>query len=602
MESKKDVEKGGPLLKNTWRAIRMTYRVYPLMLWGIALAFVVSALFTFGASGVRALFINDLVKLTGGSVWTSTLIGLLIAYIALLLLPDVLSRFRDYWIWILWFSLEQEFNRLVYKKKGELDIATHEDPAHNNLFNRINEGGVWRVANYVYRMFFIMQNILEMLIAGVILFNFKWWLLVVLVLALIPSLVVEMRYGHVSYGLDVETSQEKREYWMLQRHFYDLNDITEVKLMGLYPRFMRRINELFDIFRGQMRNAEKEKLIWGSITGVITQAAIVVAFAWGVNEVIKGRMQVGTLTFLFTTTMSLNQALSGLFLNFGTQYKDNMYVTEIFKLFDLKAQIINPQKAVILSTNTTPKIEFVNVGFSYPGASEPVLRNINTVIAPGEKMAIVGVNGAGKTTLIKLLCRFYDPTEGKILIDGRDLREIDIDSWYRMLGALFQDYSRYKFEVNEAIAVSQPDKGLDERDVVNAAMSAEANVFINEWEGKYKQRLGKQFEGGVEPSIGQWQKLALARTFYREPKVFILDEPTSSIDAEAEAKIFDKLEALPDDRTVILISHRFSTVRHAHKIIVIENGTISEEGSHKQLLLKDGTYARLFKLQAKGYK
>ncbi|MDP3696554.1 MAG: ATP-binding cassette domain-containing protein, partial [Candidatus Taylorbacteria bacterium] len=281
--------------------------------------------------------------------------------------------------------------------------------------------------------------------------------------------------------------------------------------------------------------------------------------------------------------------------------QDSFFVSDIFKLLDMKPVIKKSEKGIVLDSHKTFEIAFEHVTFVYPGTKKAVLKDFSLKISPGEKIALVGVNGAGKTTFVKLLCRFYEPDEGKITIDGHDLREIDLESWYSQLGAIFQDYSRYHFIVKEAIALGRTGNISSLEKVKEAAKASEADTFIEEWEKKYEQMLGKEFTEGVEPSIGQWQKLALARTFYRDPLVLILDEPTSSIDAEAEAKIFEKLEALPKDRTVILISHRFSTVRQADKIGVVEDGQLKELGSHEDLLKLNGTYARLFTLQAKGY-
>ena len=247
------------------------------------------------------------------------------------------------------------------------------------------------------------------------------------------------------------------------------------------------------------------------------------------------------------------------------------------------------------------EIVFDNVSFSYPGAGKPTLKNISLKITAGEKIALVGSNGAGKTTLIKLLCRFYDPTEGKITVNGRDLKEIKLESYYSMIGVLFQEYSNYRLLVKEAIGVGRASARMNLDKIIKAAEQSDADLFISKWADKYEQQLGKEYTCGVEPSIAQWQKLALARAFYRDPNIYILDEPTSSIDGEAEAKIFEKLGQLPADRTVILISHRFSTVRKANRIVVMEDGAITENGTHEELLANDRTYARLFKLQAKGY-
>ena len=450
-------------------------------------------------------------------------------------------------------------------------------------------------------MFYMIQNILELIIGAVVIFSFKPWLFLIVLVGLIPELIVEAKYSRNIWSIDAAKGEIKRRYWNLQYHFKSLSNIIELKLLNLAPNFIGKISGLFRIFRGGEEATERKRFTRSTLAAVASTGAVGIALGWGVNQVLLGMMQIGTLTFLFSTVMDLRQSLSGLFQNLARQYKDSLYLSDTFKFLDLEPVITNTHSPVVLDKNVTPEIKFENVWFGYD-KDKPILKNINLTIKAGEKLAIVGVNGAGKTTFIKLLCRFYDPTRGRILLNGKDIREIELASWYELLGALFQDYSRYNFIVSESIAVTVPGKKSSIEKVKEAAKSAEADIFIQEWDNNYGQMLGKEFEGGVEPSSGQWQKLALARTFYRDPKIFILDEPTSSIDAEAEAKIFDKLEALPDDRTVILISHRFSTVRHAHQIIVLEDGTISEQGTHRELVRLEGTYARLLKLQAKGYK
>ncbi len=313
-------------------------------------------------------------------------------------------------------------------------------------------------------------------------------------------------------------------------------------------------------------------------------------------------MLIGTLTFILASVGELSSSLTELFVFLGRQYADSLFVTDTFKFLDSKPIITSPTNCLNLNPATTPHIVFDNITFTYPRAKKPALQNFSLEIKPGEKVAIVGVNGAGKTTLVKLLFRFYDPQIGKITIDGIDIKEIDLNCWYQKIGAIFQDYAHYHLLVRDAIAIGNSGEETSVEKVKSAAQFAEVATFIEEWKDKYNTMLGKQFAGGVEPSIGQWQKLALARTFYRDPKLWILDEPTSSIDSEAEAKIFEQLQSLPEDRSVILISHRFSTVRKADKIVVIKDGTIAETGSHEELLARKGTYARLFNLQALGYK
>lgn len=321
-----------------------------------------------------------------------------------------------------------------------------------------------------------------------------------------------------------------------------------------------------------------------------------------VEKVIAESILIGTFTFFLASIGGLRQSLSGFFGNLGRQYHDGLFIGDVFALLDLKEVVERPKSGIRLDPAKTPEIRFENVSFSYPGAGRATLKDFSLVILPGEKVALIGINGAGKTTFVKLLCRFYDPDDGKILIDGHDLRDIDLESWYTLLSVLFQDYAKYHFIVKEAIAVGRIESKFSLERVKDAAKTSEADVFIEELARGYEQKLGKEFTGGIEPSVGQWQKLALARTFYRDPAILVLDEPTSSIDAEAEAHIFERVEALSQNRTVILISHRFSTVRHASKIAVIEDGTVTELGTHDALLEFKGTYARLFYLQARGYK
>ncbi len=397
-------------------------------------------------------------------------------------------------------------------------------------------------------------------------------------------------------------AETRRKYWELHGHFNTLPSLIELKLFQNIPYFFSAIKELFHNFQMEEKRNEKKKLFSQLIVLCFSQLVIAFAIIFFTLQVVKGNLLIGTFTFILASIGDLRQSLSGLFSNLGRQYQDSLFVTDIFKMLDLKPSIEKPKKGIVLDSKKTPEIIFENVTFSYPGIKTAVLKNFSLKIAPGEKIALVGINGAGKTTFVKLLCRFYDPDQGRIIIGGHDLKELDLESWYSQLGAIFQDYVHYHFIVKEVIAMGKTGAASSLEKVKEAAQASEADIFIEEWEKKYEQMLGKEFTEGVEPSIGQWQKLALARTFYRAPSVLVLDEPTSSIDAAAEAKIFEKLENLPRDRTVILISHRFSTVHQADKIGVIEEGELKELGTHEDLLKLSGTYAYLFNLQAKGYK
>ncbi len=552
-------------------------------------------------SGSRGFLINELVKSIGLKTFSESIILAILLLAAAGFLPSIFNTLEFYFLKRFWFFLEEKFEILLIRKKSDIDVAVHEDPKYNNLFNKVREQGIWRVQNFSDRQFFIFQNFLEVIISSVILAFGGWPILLVLITGTIPEIVVEAKYGRDIWGIYGAKGESRRKFWSLRGHFESLPSLLEMKLFQTSAHFVSIIKGILQNFHGEQKNIEKKKLIIQLITLSVSQSAIIFATIWFVFKVVEGNIQIGTFTFFLASIGSLRQALSGLFSNLGRQYQDNLFIKDLFRLLDLPPAIEKPAKGVIISENKTPDIVFDNVTFYYPGTKKAALKNFSLVIPAGEKIAFVGANGAGKTTFVKLLCRFYDPTEGKIIIGGNDLKEIDLESWYSQIGALFQDYSNYYFIVKEAIALGQVSAKSSLKKVKLAAKASEADAFIEEWKKSYGQMLGKQFSGGVEPSIGQWQKVALARTFYRDPRILILDEPTSSIDAEAEAKIFEKLESLPKDRTVFLISHRFSTVRQASRICVLENGVIKELGTHQELLKENKIYARLFKLQAKGY-
>lgn len=590
------------LVKNSFYLGKIVWKEKKGSVLGMMTVFLALSFIPFLESGARGEIINKLVEGLGNKNIDPKLILATGIFVLSIFLFLIFSAVQNYMARIFFFFTGEKFELMIIKKKGELDIAAHEDPKYNNLLNKVTEQGVWRMKNFIERQFYLFQNILEVIIASTVVVFSSWWILPIILLGVLPEFITEAKYGKDVWGIHTARAETRRRYLDLHRHFNWLPSLVELKLFQNIPYFFSSIKELFQGFQLEERKNEKRKLLYRLASISFSQAAFGFAVVWFIFEVIKGNLLVGTLIFVLASMGSLRQALSGLFSNMGRQYQDNLFITDFFSFINIKPAIKKPLQRIILNPNKTPEISFNDIYFSYPGTDKMVLKNFSLTISPGEKIALVGVNGAGKTTLIKLLCRFYDPDKGNITIDGYDLKEIDLESWYSQIGAIFQEYAHYHFTVKEAIAVGRTGGKSSLEKVKDAAKAAEADIFIEEWEKNYNQMLGKEFSEGVEPSIGQWQKLALARTFYRDPRVMILDEPTSSIDAEAEAKIFEKLETLPSDRTVILISHRFSTVRQANRIAVIENGEIKELGSHEELIDLKGVYSHLFNLQAKGYK
>lgn len=548
------------------------------------------------------MVVNELVEIIKGKTADAHLDLLILLMIAASILPSFLHTIENYLSWLFWFFLEEKFTFLVLKKRGEIDVAVHEDPQHNNLFNKISENGVHRIQSFTDRQFYLMQNSIETIIAAAIIITFQWKIFLLIFIGTIPELITEIRYGRNVWGIHSGRAEIRRRYWDVSRHFNWLPSLVELKLFQNVSHFLSIIKSLFRAFRMEERRNERNKLTYQLLSLTLSNTVIAFATVWFIFQVVNGQLQLGTLWFIISSIGELRSSFSSLFSNLGRHYQDSLFVADVFKLLDLKPVVKKPRTGVALPARRTPEIIFRNMTFAYPNTNREVFKNFSLRIAPGEKIALVGINGAGKTTLVKLLCRFYDPQKGEIEINGHNLKTIDLNQWYSQLGILFQDYADYHFLVREAVAVGKTTVQESIRRIKRAAKASEADAFIEEWEKRYGQMLGKEFTGGIEPSIGQWQKLALARTFYRDPRILILDEPTSSIDAEAEAKIFERLEKLPKDRTVILISHRFSTVRHADHIVVIEDGIIKEQGTHEELLKHNSSYARLFRLQAKGYR
>lgn len=590
------------LFRNYYRAIRVLFSIARVAATGYLVMTVLGAMFPVLSSYMQGLVINAMQHLAGAGLSAITQRDwlLFLGFLATAVLPQLLSILENYYFWIVWFAVGEWSELIIIQKKGVLDVAMHEDKKVSDLHNRVTEN-FGRLTTFADRMYDLIRQVATIVLAVGVLIFAQWQLFLIVLLATIPELIVEVRFGKRIYSIHGSGGELRRKYWDNRGLFLRLSSLIEMKLFQNIPHFLGMIKDLFLDFRNQQKREQRLKIFNQFFTQVFSQAAIVFAIIVFTRQVIEGTLLVGTFVFYLGTIRQFRSSLSAAFRIIGQQYGDSLFISDLFAYLDLKPKVVSPKDGHIVASGT-PDIRFENVTFAYPGVKKPVLKNFTLHIPPGERIALVGVNGAGKTTFVKLLCRFYDPDEGRILVNGFDLRHIDLESWYQVLGALFQDYTNYHLLVKDAIAVGRTGNAPDIKKVMEAAKAAEADLFIQEWEKSYKQMLGKDYTGGVQPSVGQWQKLGLARTFYRDPRVLILDEPTSSIDAEAEAKIFEKIEAIHGERTVILISHRFSTVRTADRICVIKDGRISEYGTHEELMEANKIYAKLFRLQAKGYK
>lgn len=586
---------------NLRRALSIAWQSKPGLSTALLFLAFAAAVLPFGVSALRGKVIDGVVDASVRASAAADLWFLVGAMAIGLLVSAFVSVLQQYCSKRFWLYFSARFEMDLAKKQAEVDMASYEDPATNNLFTKVHENGVWRLENFIDRQFQVIQELLSVITATIVLGLFQWWFVLVLVLGTLPELLVELRYGAQVWGIYGANAELKRRYWSIKRHFEWPESVAELKLFRLSDSLALRMRTLYAGFIAEQNKVERKKLLLASASLVVSQAAVIAVLVWAVFLVLQGQILIGAFTFVWASITDFRGSLSGLFRNLSGQYQDSLFVTDLFTVLDMPPVIPKPDPGKRLGKTSVPDIAFEHVSFRYPGTERWVLRDINLHVSAGTKMAFVGVNGAGKTTLVKLLCRFYDPTEGRILINGVDLRELQLDGWYDKMGVLFQEYNRYQMPVGEGIALGSAQTKFSLARVRDAAVGSEADTFISKWEKGYEQELGKQFTGGIEPSVGQWQKLALARVLYRDPAVYILDEPTASVDAEAEAHIFEKLESVAKGKTMLLISHRFSTVRKADSICVLSEGGVLELGSHADLLAQQGTYARLFKLQAKGY-
>jgi ATP-binding cassette subfamily B protein len=380
------------------------------------------------------------------------------------------------------------------------------------------------------------------------------------------------------------------------------NTVKEVKLFGLGEPLLQRYNDLFwKFFHEDERLARRRSLI-SLLWGLAASASYYAAYAWIIFEAVGGVITIGSMTFYLTLFRQSQGTFQGLFDTINRLYENGLFMDNLFGFLKLTPQMARATRPAPMPERFQQGLEFRHVWFRYPGREGWALRDVNLRIAPGEKLALVGPNGAGKTTMIKLLTRLYDPTEGQITLDGVDLREYDPDELRQRIGVIFQDFVKYQLTVKENIGFGQIDQLDDDARVQDAAERGGADEVVAELPQGIDTMLGRWFEKGHELSGGQWQKVALGRAFMRDGEVLVLDEPTASLDAEREYEIFQRFRELTNGKIAVLISHRFSTVRMADRIAVIEEGQIAELGSHEELLAHGGTYARLFEMQAEGYR
>ncbi|YAG10492.1 ABCB-BAC, ATP-binding cassette, subfamily B, bacterial [Nostoc sp. DSM 114167] len=494
----------------------------------------------------------------------------------------------------------QRVNVLILEKALTLDLRQFEDSEfYDKLTNARREASV-RPLSLVNRTFGLVQNALSLITYGILLVNFSVWAVVVLVLAAMPVFIAETKFAGEAFRLFSWRAPETRQQNYLENLLAREDFVTEVKLYQLGEMLLGRYRSLFDQLYGEDRDLTLRRGLWGYLLSLVSTGAFYLAYAWIVLETVLGKISLGDMTMYLTVFRQGQSTFSNALTSIGGMYEDNLYLSNLYDF--LEEEVPKSWGKATIGLNSQDGIRFENVSFTYPGSSKPALRNISLHLKPREKLAIVGENGSGKTTLIKLLTRLYTPDSGRIFLDGLDLQEWDVDVLRRRVGVIFQNFVRYQFTVGENIGVGDVEHLENKTQWKTAAQKGMAQSFIDQLPQSFQTQLGRWFKGGQELSGGQWQKIALSRAFMRsQADILVLDEPTSAIDAQAEFEIFNHFRAITQNQMVLLISHRFSTVRMADKILVIENGEVIEQGTHEELLQLGGRYAKLFLLQAAGY-
>ncbi|HUI60903.1 MAG TPA: ABC transporter ATP-binding protein [Steroidobacteraceae bacterium] len=498
-------------------------------------------------------------------------------------------------------QLGQRVNVMILEKALTLELRHFEDSEFYDKLTRARREASSRPLSLVMRTFGLVQNAISLVSYGTLLVHFSPWAVAVLLLAGLPAFVAEAKFSGDAFRLFRWRSPETRMQIYLETVIGREDYAKEVKLYGLGPRLLDRYRDIFRRLYKEDRALTIRRDVWGFGLGLVATLALYGAYAWIAVSTIRGAITLGQMTMYLALFRQGQSAVSAMLSAVGGMYEDNLYLSTLYEY--LETPIPESVGGVRYGPHPEDGIRFEDVGFTYPGAREAALEHITLRLQPGASLALVGENGSGKTTLIKLLTRLYAPTSGRILLDGQDLAEWDEAALRQRIGVIFQDFARYQMLVGENVGAGDEQFFEDEERWREAARKGQASEFIETLPAGYRTQLGKWFRDGRELSGGQWQKIALSRAFMRtRADVLVLDEPTAAMDAQAEAEVFEHFRQLAKGRITILISHRFSTVRMADRIAVLDRGRIVEYGSHEELMQMNGRYAHLFTLQARGYR
>jgi ATP-binding cassette subfamily B protein len=551
---------------------------------------------------VGKLIIDQVVRAIQGRLADPHQIWVYLAYeIALAVLSDLLSRAVNLTDSLLGDKFTNHVSLRLMQHADRLDLVSFEDPVFYDKLERARRQSTARLGMLGVTAGMGQQIItLLSLLAAVV--SFSPWFLLLLLGAVIPAFLGETRFAMLAYSMLYRWTPERRELDYLRMLGASNQSAKEVKIFGLGRHLAERSRTLFDRFYQENKALAVKRALTGSLLNLLPTAGYYGAYVLILVRTMAGAMTVGSLTFVAGAFARSRSLIETLFSSLNNIAEQALYIKDLFDFFETQPSIVSVPNALPAPRPIRSGFEFRDVSFAYPDSERQVLRRVSFRFDAGERIALIGENGAGKTTLVKLLARLYEPSGGAILLDRVDLREYDVDSLRGEIGVIFQDYMRYDMLVRENIGFGRIEELANQQRVESAARKSLADPVIAQLKLGYNQMLGRRFESGVDLSAGQWQKVALGRAYMRDAQVLILDEPTASLDARAEYEVFLRFADLTRGRMAVLISHRFSTVRMADRILVLADGELVEQGTHQQLVALGGRYAELFELQAAGYR
>ena len=597
-----DWQKRIKALKNLPSLFGMVWAAAPIVVVSSLVCRLLAALVPLGILAVTRLIIDSIFRLTSnhtplpGAFWWMVSLEFALASLAM-----ITSRLIDFCDSRLADKFTCYINVRIMQHATSLDLVSYEDPLFYDKLERARVQGTDRIG-MIQATGRLVQEFFTTVSLAASIFIFSPWILFTLIMCTLPTFLSETHFAFLGYALSSQQTPARREMEYFRVLGGSKESAKELRLFGLGSFLVDRYQALANEVHHQTFGLARRRLFIGLSFALLGTIGYYGSYAFAIHQTVIGVLSLGTLTLLAGAIAGTNSNIQAVLGTFSSIAGQALFLTDLLEFFSVKPKVFSKPDAMLVPRPIRRGFEFKNVSFSYPGSSKKVLNNINFRLEPGERIALVGKNGQGKTTIVKLLTRLYEPTSGQILLDGVDIREYNLQDLWKEIGVIFQDFMRYELPCYENIAMGRIEDRKNSSRIRAAAHKSLADEVIRKLPHHYNQRLGCRFEGGVDLSGGEWQKIALARAYLRDSQLLILDEPTASLDARSEHEVFERFSELTEGKMALLISHRLSTVRMADRILVLENGSIAEEGPHEQLIKIGGGYAEMFELQAASYR